>query len=221
MTHSGYFLLRNHYFIFNQFCARVFKLQFIFMVKILIALIILLLTLPLLPFKGSDLQGLNQNLVAFADDDEDENGDEENNGDEEDEGEDTDIDDDIAELEAEDDEDEFEIEIEDADEGDEFEIAGTIASISGTSFVVSGQTITIDISKVEKFEQKGILSVGNSVKVEGVIVDGQKFAQEIKVFGTGGKNIKVEIKNAPNKVKVEAKGPLDQIIIFLKQIFSF
>lgn len=129
--------------------------------------------------------------------------------------------DDIDELEDEDDEDEFEIEIEDVDEGGEFEIAGTISSISGNAFAVGGETITIDISKVAKFEQKGILAVGNSVKVEGIIVGGQKFAQEIKVFGMGGKNVKIEIKTAPAEVKIEAKGPIDQVINFLKQIFGF
>lgn len=197
------------------------------MAKIFIALIVILLTFPFFPLKSVDSQSLNHNLVAFADDEdsdeEEDSDDDEDNGDEDDEDEleGEDIDDDVAELEAEDDEDEFEIEVEDADEGSEFELAGTISSISDDSFVVGGQTITIDISKVEEFEQKGILSVGNSVKVEGIIVDGQKFAEEIKVFGLGGKNLKIEIKNSPDEVKVEAKGPLDQVINFLKQIFGF
>lgn len=176
-----------------------------------ILLLSFLLTVPsvsTLAKEGSDgKSGRNGDQVKIASEDEDD--------------EDEDIDHDIAELEAEDDEDEFEIEIEDADEGSEFEIAGTITSISGNTFAVGGETITIDISKVEEFEQKGILTVGNSVKVEGIIVDGQKFAQEIKVFGVGGKNLKIEIKKTPAEVKVEAKGPIDQVILFLKQIFGF
>lgn len=193
------------------------------MAKILIAVIIFLLTLPLFPLRSANLQSLNQDFSAFAHEDDDEDNDDidELDDDDEDELEDEDIDDDIAELEAEDDEDEFKIEVEDADEGDKFEIAGAIASISGNTFVVAGETITIDISKVKEFNQKGILSAGNSVKVEGVVVDGQKFAQEIKVFGQSGKNIKIEIKNTPDQVKVEAKGPLNQVILFLKQIFGF
>lgn len=197
------------------------------MAKILIAVIIFLLILPLFPLRSANLQSLNQDFSAFAHEDNDEDNDDideldDDDEDElEDEDEDEDIDDDIAELEAEDDEDEFEIKVEDADEGDKFETAGAIASISENTFVVAGETITIDISKVKEFKQKGILAVGNSVKVEGVVVDGQKFAQEIKVFGQSGKNIKIEIKNAPDQVKVEAKGPLNQVILFLKQIFGF
>lgn len=191
------------------------------MKNIFILLISFLLITPILSLSGVDIK---QHIVSAQekDDKDDDDINEEKDEDEEDsEAEDEeDIDDDIAELEAEDDEDEFEIEVEDTDENSEFEIAGTIASISGNTFTVAGETITIDLSKVEEFKQKGLIAAGNSVKVEGVIIDGQKFAKEIKVFGMGGKNIKIEIKNNSDEVKIKAKGPFDQIVNFLKQLFN-
>lgn len=147
---------------------------------------------------------------------------------------------DVNELEAEDADDEFEITLSPSPtpviggfsfapsvpntkikiNKSNFEIIGKIDSISGNVIVVAGQTIVIDISKVKNFEQKGILTVGKTVNVEGVIVDGTKFAKEIKVFGASGQEVKIEIKNVPGEIKVEAKGPLDQILLFLKQLLG-
>lgn len=76
----------------------------------------------------------------------------------------------------------------------EFEVMGEITSVSNTSFEIGGQTINIDPSKVSKFKQKGILEVGNMAKVEGVIADGEKFAEEIKLIGKGQGRFKFEIK---------------------------
>ena len=75
----------------------------------------------------------------------------------------------------------------------EFKISGEISSISANTFVILGQTITIDPSQISQFEQKGILKVGNVAKVEGVIVGSTKFAKEIKVIGTGQGRFKFEI----------------------------
>lgn len=75
----------------------------------------------------------------------------------------------------------------------EFKISGEISSISANTFVILGQTITIDPSQVSQFKQKGILKVGNVAKVEGVIVGSTKFAKEIKVIGTGQGRFKFEI----------------------------
>ena len=88
-------------------------------------------------------------------------------------------------------EDEDEVEVENEVEnklevnGQEFEVRGEISAVSGNTFVVLGQTITVDPSKVNEFKQKGILEVGKRVKAEGVIQGGTKFAREIKVIGTG------------------------------------
>lgn len=76
---------------------------------------------------------------------------------------------------------------------DEFEIRGEISSVSTNSFVIAGQTVNIDPSKVEKFKLKGILEAGNSAKVEGVVVDDVKYAKEIKLIGTGQGRFKFEI----------------------------
>lgn len=116
-----------------------------------------------------------------------------------------------------------------------FEIKGEISSISGNTFVVLGQTITIDSTKVNEFEQKGILQVGKTVKVEGIIENNVKFAREINVIGTGQGRFRFEINaqglsltpspsSTPSsnvRVEVKAKGPADAVVEFLKQILSF
>jgi len=78
--------------------------------------------------------------------------------------------------------------------GQEFEVRGEISAVSGNTFVVLGQTITVDPSKVSKFKQKGILEVGKRVKAEGVIQNGTKFASEINVIGTGQGRFKFEVR---------------------------
>lgn len=81
------------------------------------------------------------------------------------------------------------------DEDDsEFEVMGEITSVGGSSFVIAGQIVNVDPSKVEKFKQKGILEVGNKAKVEGIIVGDDKFAEEIKLIGTGQGRFKFEIR---------------------------
>lgn len=94
-------------------------------------------------------------------------------------------------IEAEDDEDDDDLNLE-AD-GASFEIKGEISAISGNSFTILDQTIVIDPSQVSEFEQKGILAVGNMAKVEGKIINGTKYAKEIKIIGTGQGRFKFEI----------------------------
>lgn len=133
-------------------------------------------------------------------------------------------------------------------EENKFEIRGQISAVSGNNFVVAGQTIFIDPSQVREFEQKGIVNVGDNVKVEGVIKNGVKFAREIKVIGEGQGRFKFEIKGLPSllptvspsvspigspsatpqattsanvKVKIKANGPVDQVVTFLQQILNF
>src|SRR3990167_6794764 len=138
-------------------------------------------------------------------------------------------------IESEDDEDEnanFEL------GGASFEIRGEISSISGNSFTILDQTIVVDPSQVSEFKQKGILKVGNMAKVEGKIINGTKYAKEIKVIGTGQGQFKFEIDASPSAspspspeptatpsanvaVKIKASGPVDQVIEFLNQILSF
>src|SRR3990167_6972473 len=77
--------------------------------------------------------------------------------------------------------------------GSGFEIRGEISSISGNSFTILGQTIVVDPSQISEFKQKGILKVGSMAKVEGKIVNGTKYAKEIKVIGTGQGRFKFEI----------------------------
>ncbi len=98
----------------------------------------------------------------------------------------------------------FEVKIENEDDEDDnvnfeigqssFEIKGEIRSISGNSFTILGQTIVVDPSQVSEFKQKGILKVGNMAKVKGKIINGTKYAKEIKVIGQGQGRFKFEIK---------------------------
>lgn len=99
-----------------------------------------------------------------------------------------------------------------------FNIKGEITAVAGNNFVVSGQTIFIDPSQVKEFEQKGILTVGERVKVEGIIKNGVKFAQEINVIGTGQGRFKFE--TVDQSVKVKANGPIQQVETFLEQILA-
>lgn len=91
-----------------------------------------------------------------------------------------------------------------------FEISGVISAIAANTFTVTGQTITVDLSQVRKFEQKGILAVGKTVKVEGVIVNNTKIAKEIKVFDANGQEVIIEIKNVNPVIAL-----LNQILILL------
>src|SRR3990167_4385337 len=142
----------------------------------------------------------------------------------------------------------FELRVDDDDDqAQKFEIAGIVSSFSGNTIVVLGQTIMIDPSMVFEFEQKGIINVGDFVKVEGIINDGRKFAREIKVLGEGQGRFKFEVQGANIKaspspsasptpgvspfpsasptanvqVEVKANGPVDQVVAFLEQILDF
>ena len=95
-------------------------------------------------------------------------------------------------IESEDDEeDEFNLGI----GGQRFQIRGEISLISGNSFTILDQTIVVDPSAVSEFKQKGILKVGNTAKVEGKIINGTKYAKEIKIIGQGQGRFKFEIKS--------------------------
>lgn len=88
--------------------------------------------------------------------------------------------------------------------GNNFEITGEITKIDKDNFVVTSQTIFIDANLVAEFEQKGTLKVGELVKVEGIIIDGKKFAREIVVLRNNQED-KIEIKNIIRD-RVEIKG---------------
>lgn len=115
--------------------------------------------------------------------------------------------------------------------GQEFEIDGIISSISGNSFVLSGQTILIDPSQVREFEQKGVLAVGQRVKVEGIVKNGMNFAQEINVIGTGQGRFQFKVEEKPAgvgvtatpslAVKVQTQGAVQEVSSFLQQVLNF
>ncbi|OGM58084.1 hypothetical protein A3E46_00520 [Candidatus Woesebacteria bacterium RIFCSPHIGHO2_12_FULL_46_16] len=83
---------------------------------------------------------------------------------------------------------------EDEDEDNEFKIRGQVESIADGSFVVNGQTIYIDVTQVKKFKQKGILDVGDWVKVKGIVKDDKNYAEDINVIGEGQGQFMLKIK---------------------------
>lgn len=113
----------------------------------------------------------------------------------------------------------------------EFEITGNIDAVSESNFVVSGQTIFIDPTHVNEFRQKGLISVGERVKVKGVLINGVKFAKDINVIGTGQGRFKFEVDsntmakgntdNSNVKVEVKANGLINDIQNFLNQIMNW
>jgi len=82
----------------------------------------------------------------------------------------------------------------DEDENSEFKIRGRVESVSDGSFVVNGQTIYIDVTQVNKFTQKGILDVGDWVKVKGIVKDNKNYAEDINVIGEGQGRFMLKIK---------------------------
>ncbi|MBI2074905.1 MAG: hypothetical protein HYT83_03670 [Candidatus Levybacteria bacterium] len=114
-------------------------------------------------------------------------------------------------------------------EADRFEVRGTITSISDSTIAVADQTINIDPTQVDEFKQRGLLNVGDFAKVEGIIVNGTKFAREIKVIGEGQGRVQFELRNenipAPSganvQTKIKVQGSTATVTAFLEQILGF
>lgn len=95
-----------------------------------------------------------------------------------------------------------------------FTIDGTITSVSETFFVVDGQTILIDPSKVLRFHQLGILSTGERVKVKVVVIDAINYAQDVNVIGTGQGKFQVRVDSSGNGQD------MDKILEFFRGLFA-
>ncbi len=105
-----------------------------------------------------------------------------------------------------------------------FIVSGTITSLSDNAIVVSNQTIIIDLTKVPEFTQKGILAVGASVRIKGIIVGDIKYAEDVNVIKTGQGRFQFStkvVKNKDSEVAIKGMGSINQIRIFIKQILSF
>jgi len=87
-------------------------------------------------------------------------------------------------------------------QGNEFEITGQVTAMGRDSITISGQQIFIDPDLVGNFQERGIVAVGSTAKVEGEIRDNKLFAREITVFG--GDSLRDE-------VKIEIKGDTEQL----------
>lgn len=119
----------------------------------------------------------------------------------------------------------------DADTNQKFKIDGMISAMSGNNFVVSGQTIFIDSSQVESFNQKGILATGERVLVSGIIKNGVKFAESINAIGTGqgrfqlkteDNNLSIGSSASPNiHINVQTEGSVKSAETFLEQILAW
>lgn len=136
-------------------------------------------------------------------------------------------------------------------ENNKFEIEGAVDSLSANSFTVNGQSVSIDTGLVNTYRQKGILKVGNEVKVKGTVKNSILYAEDVKIMNGVLGNFKVEVKSnnkgtvtaatvTPNPsisagptpsgnatvsanadVKIKANGPVDQVILFINQILNF
>src|SRR3989344_1587447 len=104
-------------------------------------------------------------------------------------------------------------------EGQRFEIAGIVSSFSGNTIVVLGQTIMIDPSMVFEFEQKGIINVGDFVKVEGLNIQASPSPSASPTPGVSPFPSASPTANV--QVEVKANGPVDQVVAFLEQILDF
>lgn len=116
-----------------------------------------------------------------------------------------------------------------------FEVKGKITSVTDSTFIVAGQTITIDPAMVNQFKQKGVLQIGSFVKVEGKVVNGTKFAQEIRVESSTQTTITPSITTTPEPttsltptlsptttqtIELKARGPIKELTTLLNQILS-
>lgn len=121
-----------------------------------------------------------------------------------------------------------------------FEITGEVGAVSGNTFTIAGRIITIDPSRVADFEQKVTPSVGQIVKVEGIIEGTTMLAREIKSAITPPAQIRAKfevkgIKPIPTnesqtndlsatgnvKVEVKTKGSTEDAASILDRILSF
>lgn len=104
--------------------------------------------------------------------------------------------------------------------GDGFKIDGKITVVNQTenSFTVAGRTIFIDLSKVERFSQKGVIEVEAKVKVEGVVIDGKSYAEYINVVGTGQGRSQLNFDQVKSEVNVKVGGAMNQILNFFKSL---
>lgn len=101
-------------------------------------------------------------------------------------------------------------------------IWGKITSIKENTFVIADETITIDPSKVSKFTQKGIITVGAKAKVKAIVINGTAYATDINIIGTGQGRFQIKAKNGQeNKTEVKEVKSMTRIVAFFKQMIDF
>ncbi len=64
-----------------------------------------------------------------------------------------------------------------------FVVTGTVAALTTTSLTVNGQTIFLDPTKVHQIVENGTIKVGSRIHVEGVVLGGKLYAQEVNIQG--------------------------------------
>lgn len=109
-----------------------------------------------------------------------------------------------------------------------FRLDGEITALAESSFKVGGEEVFVNPGAVADFKQKGILKLGKRVKVEGVIIDGLKYAREIMLVGEGQGRFQIQFESNqgvglsfPAEVKLKAVGSLESVKTFLKQILEY
>lgn len=101
--------------------------------------------------------------------------------------------------------------------GNTFEITGMVTAFTGGTVTINGRMITINPSSVTNFEQEGTITVGETIKVEGMVAaDGTLLAREIKADGT-----RVEEASASSQMtRVNLEGNLDRLTALFNQILA-
>ena len=109
----------------------------------------------------------------------------------------------------------------------DFEIEGIIDSVSSDKFTVNDQSILIDSSQVNSYKQKGILVVGNEIKVTGNIKNGVLYAENILVKEGNPEGIITDVKT-DNRVPTgnptgvpEVKESTNLVVHLLNQLLTF
>lgn len=70
-----------------------------------------------------------------------------------------------------------------------FEIKGTVTSVTDNSFDLSNQTIFMDSSRISGLKGSGVLSVGNEVNAKGTVKNGKLYADEVSGSAAGNQSV--------------------------------
>lgn len=107
-----------------------------------------------------------------------------------------------------------------------FKIIGVIDSVdkATTSFRIGDHTIFTNMTKFDELEKRGILKVGNLVGIKGVIINGNKFTEQIINLENNqdtAQNARfLDINQSKTRTKIKAEGIFGDLNALMEQIRS-